>query len=213
MSMNKHSKILVYDTETTGLPNDYKASVKAVHNWPRVVSLGMALQIRGKELQTYRCIVKPDGFRIPREASDIHGITHEQAMDEGIPLTQALDAFEFWLNGCDVLVAHNMSYDRPVLGCEFYRMGRTPIFSPTMERICTKEATTEYLKLPNPFPWGDPYKWPTLSELHIHLFGEDFTGAHDALDDVMATLRCFNELRKRGTFVDGEFVPAKRQQQ
>jgi len=209
MSMNKHSKILVYDTETTGLPKDYKASVKAVHNWPRVVSLGMALQIRGKELQTYRCIVKPDGFRIPREASDIHGITHERAMDEGIPLTQALDAFEFWLNGCDVLVAHNMSYDRPVLGCEFYRMGRTPIFSPTMERICTKEATTDYLKLPNPFPWGDPYKWPTLSELHIHLFGEDFTGAHDALDDVMATLRCFNELCKRGTFVYGEFLPTQ----
>jgi DNA polymerase-3 subunit epsilon len=211
MSMNRHSKILVFDTETTGLPKNYVASVKAVHNWPRVVSLGMALQIRGKELQTYRCIVKPDGFRVPREASNIHGITHERAMDEGIPLTQALDAFEFWLNGCDVLVAHNMSFDRPVLGCEFYRMGRIPIFSPTMERICTKEATTEYVGIPNQYPWGDPYKWPTLSELHIHLFGEDFQGAHDALDDVMATLRCFNELRKRGTFVDGEFLPTQHQ--
>ena len=207
--MNKHSKILVFDTETTGLPKDYQASVKAIHNWPRVVSLGMALQIRGKELQTYRCIVKPDGFTVPREASAIHGITHEQAMDEGISLTLALDAFEFWLNGCDVLVAHNMSYDRPVLGCEFYRQGRTPIFSPTMERICTKEATTDYCAIPNPYPWGDPYKWPTLSELHIHLFGEDFKGAHDALDDVMATLRCFNELRKRGQFVNGEFLPTQ----
>ena len=118
--MNKHSKILVFDTETTGLPKDYQASVKAIHNWPRVVSLGMALQIEGKEVQTYRCIVKPDGFTVPKEASAIHGITHEQAMDEGISLTLALDAFEFWLNGCDVLVAHNMSYDRPVLGCEFY---------------------------------------------------------------------------------------------
>ena len=115
--MNKHSKILVFDTETTGLPKDYKASVKAIHNWPRVVSLGMALQLPNKELQTYRCIVKPDGFTVPKASSDIHGITHEQAMDEGISLTLALDAFEFWLNGCDVLVAHNMQYDRSVLAC------------------------------------------------------------------------------------------------
>lgn len=205
--MNKHSKILVFDTETTGLPADYKASVKAVHNWPRVISLGMALQLPNRELQTYRCIVKPEGFTVPKASSDIHGITHEQAMDEGISLTEALDAFEFWLNGCDVLVAHNMSYDRPVLGCEFYRMERKPIFSPTMERICTKESTTDYLQLPGKYG----YKWPSLSELHIHLFGEDFTGAHDALDDVMATLRCFNELRKRGTFVNGEFLPTQHQ--
>lgn len=207
--MNKHSKILVFDTETTGLPVDYKAPLTAIHNWPRVVSLGMALQIEGSELQTYRCIVKPDGFTVPKAASDIHGITHEQAMDEGISIERALQAFEFWLNGCDVLVAHNMSYDRSVLGCEFYRMGRTPIFSPTMERICTKASTTDYCAIPNKYPWGDPYKWPSLSELHIHLFGEDFEGAHDALDDVMATLRCFNELRKRGQFINGQFIPSQ----
>lgn len=203
--MNKQSKILVFDTETTGLPADYKAPVTHVHNWPRVVSLGMALQIRGEELQTYRCIIKPEGFTIPKASSDIHGITHEQAMDEGISLSLALDAFEFWLNGCDVLVAHNMSYDRPVLGCEFFRMGRKPVFSPTMERICTKESTTDYLKLPSKYG----YKWPSLSELHVFLFGEDFTGAHDSLDDVLATLRCFNELRKRGQFVNGKFLPTQ----
>jgi len=42
------------------------------------------------------------------------------------------------------------------------------------------------------------YKWPKLSELHYHLFGEDFEGAHNSKNDVAATSKCFFELKKRG---------------
>ena len=58
---------------------------------------------------------------------------------------------------------------------------------------------TDLCKLP--FPDGTAsngqYKWPKLTELHEFLFGESFTGAHDALTDVKATARCFWELYKR----------------
>ena len=56
-----------------------------------------------------------------------------------------------------------------------------------------KEATTEYCQLPGKYG----YKWPTLSELHIKLFGEDFEGGHDALEDVKACAKCLFELQNR----------------
>ena len=35
------------------------------------------------------------------------------------------------------------------------------------------------------------YKWPTLSELHVKLFGKDFEGAHGARADVGACAACY----------------------
>ena len=49
-----------------------------------------------------------------------------------------------------------------------------------------------------PFEGRGGYKWPKLTELHQHLFNEDFEGAHDALADVMATVKCYFNLIKQG---------------
>jgi hypothetical protein len=45
---------------------------------------------------------------------------------------------------------------------------------------------------------GRGYKWPTLNELHLQLFQEEFTDSHNAGADVEACARCYFELRKRG---------------
>jgi inhibitor of KinA sporulation pathway (predicted exonuclease) len=47
---------------------------------------------------------------------------------------------------------------------------------------------TNILKIPSPY-YQEKFKFPKLSELHQWLFGEDFEGAHDALNDVKATSR------------------------
>lgn len=49
---------------------------------------------------------------------------------------------------------------------------------------------------------GQKYKWPTLSEIHTHLFNEPFDDVHNALSDVRACARCYFELRKQGFFKD-----------
>ena len=41
---------------------------------------------------------------------------------------------------------------------------------------------------------GGGFKWPSLTQLHEKLFGEDFDAAHNASADVEATTRCFLEL-------------------
>ena len=45
-----------------------------------------------------------------------------------------------------------------------------------------------------------------LEELYQSLFREPIKGAHDALIDVEATVRCFNELRSRGEINDNKRI-------
>ncbi len=65
---------------------------------------------------------------------------------------------------------------------------------------CTMRSTTEVTKI-GYNPKYKSYKWPKLEELHRVLFGEQVMGAHNAMVDVRATLRCFFELKdKRGMY-------------
>ena len=211
MSKNKVNMdvVLVFDVETTGKAKDFNAPVTDTRNWPKVVQLGMALQMPDGTVTTWQSLIKPPNgvaFPIPAEATAIHGITDAMCVEKGITIEEALEAFEFWLNGCDALVAHNIAFDRPVLGCEFVRIGRKPVVSPKMRRVCTMKSTTDYCAIQGRY--GN--KWPSLQELHGHLFGVGFEGAHDALTDVLATLKCYNELTTRGTFTAmDEFLPTQ----
>ena len=75
---------LIYDTETTGLPSNWKAPLTDSENWPRLVQLAWQLHdVNGKLLSRGNKIVKPDGFTIPFTSSKIHGITTERAEAEG----------------------------------------------------------------------------------------------------------------------------------
>jgi len=53
-----------------------------------------------------------------------------------------------------------------------------------------------WCKIPKSSGYG--YKWPTLNELHLQLFQEEFTGSHNAGADVEACARCYFELKRRG---------------
>src|SRR5579862_5897903 len=153
---------LFFDTETTGIPRNYKAPVSDLNNWPRVVQLAYALtDEKGEIKSSTQCLIKPVGFEIPRDAQRIHGILTEKAMKDGIDLSIALDGFMKCFQSAKALVAHNMSYDENVLGAEFLRAKR-PNPLPNAKRICTMHSTTEFCRIPGKYG----FKWPTLSELH-----------------------------------------------
>lgn len=184
---------LFFDTETTGIPRNYKAPVTDLHNWPRLVQLAWLItDADGNELGATEHIVKPDGFVIPADAARIHGISTEQALHSGIELRTALDDIVTGIAQATVLVAHNMAFDEKILGAELLRTGQANVLE-SRERRCTMQAATDYCRLPGRYG----YKWPTLQELHRKLFDEDFAGAHQALVDVRACARCYFELRRR----------------
>ena len=190
--MQNNNIYLFFDTETTGLPQNWKAPVSDTNNWPRIVQIAWVLSSQENGwLESKDFIIKPEGFTIPKESSGVHGISTEQAYEEGKDLLDVLNEFGKDLQKSTRLVAHNISFDEKVLGAEFIRKGVENDFF-EKRRLCTMQKSTDYCKLPGRYG----YKWPTLSELHNILFGKDFEDAHNALGDVNATEKCFWELRK-----------------
>jgi DNA polymerase-3 subunit epsilon len=193
------NKYLVFDTETNGLPRDWKAPVTDLNNWPRLVQLAWAIYDQHGQVLERQChIIRPDDFTIPEDAALIHGISQERAQREGVRLAEVLDTFVQHLHQAELLVAHNIAFDAKIIGAELYRASR-PQRIDHKAQLCTMQASTNYCRLPGRY--GN-FKWPTLSELHTHLFDRGFDGAHDALVDVDACARCFFELRSRGVVLN-----------
>ena len=185
---------LFFDTETTGLPLNWKAPVTDLINWPRMIQIAWILcDNNGNRIESADFIIKPENFEIPLEATKKHGITTEQAINEGEDLEKVLIAFNKLVEQADYIVAHNISFDEKIVGAELLRKSIRSDFG-KKTKLCTKLSSTDYCKLSGTY--GN--KWPTLSELHIKLFGEDFTNTHDALADINATEKCFWELRRIG---------------
>jgi DNA polymerase III epsilon subunit-like protein len=199
MARMKASKFLLVDCETTGLPRTRYFSADDVECWPRLVQVAWGRSDSQGNLAEARChIISPEGFRIPADATMIHGITHARARRVGRDLKEVLDEFQEEINRPGtVFVAHNLEYDWGVLASEFVRTGK-PLSDLEIPGICTMKSTTEVCCLPRPGGFG--FKWPTLEELHVHLFGCTYEGIHDASHDLEACARCFFKLLKAGYY-------------
>ncbi len=184
---------LFFDTETTGLPKNWKAPITQLDNWPRLVQIAWQIYDNKLELkESIMYIVTPEDFIIPKEASDVHGITTEKAIAGGIDLSKVLDHFREAMLKSKFLVAHNINFDEKIVGAEFLRKKVKKIPN-KLARIDTMKISTDFCAIPGKYG----YKWPNLTELHVKLFGKGFDGAHDALADVKACADCFFELHKR----------------
>ena len=185
---------LFFDTETTGLPLNWKAPVDDLSNWPRLVQLAWLLYDRaGNLLSGADHIIRPEDFSIPVSASNIHGITHARACREGSQITGVLKEFSSVINRSEILVAHNMRFDEAIVGAEFLRQ-KMPNVLLSKKRICTMLKSTHFCKLDGAYG----YKWPRLSELHYRLFQTNFSEAHNAAVDIKVTAKCFFALQQKG---------------
>ncbi len=185
---------LFFDTETVGKPLRYGLPDSHIENWPRVVQVAWLRYNERRELLSQgNMIVKPDGFVIPPDATAKHGITTEYALEHGVPLDVVLDTFRPEFEAAQYIITHNNDFDRPVMGAEYVRKGRSLPFGEQHTWICTMRSTVTFCALPSPY--GNRHKFPTLQELHKKLFGHEFENAHDAAPDVAADARCFFELK------------------
>jgi len=184
---------LFFDAETNGLPKDWKAPVTDFNNWPRLLQLAYSIyDSEGNKVKDYNFYIKPEGFdTIDPKSALVNKITMEMLNELGIDLETALTQFHKDVDKSEFLIAHNISFDESVVGCEFLRKGFKNIIE-EKNRICTMLTTIDYCKIKGPY--GN--KWPKLSELHKKLFGVDFEDAHDASADNAVTAKCFFELIK-----------------
>jgi DNA polymerase III epsilon subunit-like protein len=185
---------LFFDTETTGIPRNYKASVSDFDNWPRLVQIAWIVTDDSEtEIKCAEYVIKPNGFKIPKEAARIHGITTELASQSGVDLNPVLKEISEDISGATALIAHNVQFDEKILGAEFLRMGHVNAID-GKPRKCTMQSSTNFCRIPGPYG----YKWPKLQELYKKLFHQEFENVHNALADVRACSKCYFELRRIG---------------
>ena len=187
---------LIFDTETTGLPKNWNAPYTDTDNWPRCIQIAWQLHDdMGKLIEHQDYLVKPDGFTIPFDAEQIHGISTELAEQKGIPLAEVLEKFNIAMSKTKFIVGQNVKFDLNIMGAEFHRLSvENPLQELPVLDTCA-EHTAKLCQIPG--GRGGKFKLPTLTELHQYLFGEPFGEAHNATADVEATTRCFLELVRK----------------
>jgi len=190
---------LIFDTETTGLPKNWKAPLTDFDNWPRCIQIAWQLHDElGNLVENQDYLVKPTGFNIPYDAEKIHGISTDLAEEDGISLQEMLEKFHIALGKAKFIVGQNVNFDLNIMGAEFLRGGfQNPLEKFPFLDTCT-ENTAKLCQLQGG-RYGK-FKLPTLAELHQELFSEAFAEAHNATADVEATTRCFLELIRKEFF-------------
>ncbi|MDB3976878.1 DNA polymerase III subunit alpha [Flavobacteriaceae bacterium] len=194
---------LVFDTETTGLPRNWKAPLTDSDNWPRCIQIAWQLHDHmGRLIEHQDYLVKPTGYNIPYDAEKIHGISTELAQEKGIELPLMIEKFQQALSKTTFIVGQNVTFDLNIMGAEFLRLGmENPLPSMPLLDTCS-ETTAQMCQIPG--GRGGKFKLPTLTELHQFLFKKPFAQAHNATADVEATTRCFLELIRRQLFTQEE---------
>ena len=191
--LDEYKYYLFIDTETTGLPIDINASLNDFDNWPRLVQVSYVLFNNNQELITEAdFVIQPNGFKIPSDSIEIHGITNEEAKEKGHTLESVLTHLFALINKVDCLIGHNISFDEKILGSEFLRNNMINVLE-SKKKFCTMKYGIEFYKKINSYNT----KWPTLKELYSTLFGYTFENSHNALADAKATAECFWELKRR----------------
>ncbi len=190
-------KYLILDTETNGLPHNYKLGYEYTNNWPEIVQIAWIVTDGNEVYEKYCELQKPIGFVWDEEAEKVHGKDEKLCLDIGkyrkdliIDFIKAIESHQV------TIVGHNIGFDIKVLCAAMVRElvidGARVLFD--HRSICTMKNTTNYCRIPGKFG----YKWPKLEELHGHLFGSRPNELHDAMADVEVTAKCFFELQKRG---------------
>ena len=174
-------KLVCFDTETTGL------DVQKEH----IIQLSL-VKVDTADWQVVDqrdWYILPEGeFTIPAEAEAVHHISTDFLLEHGVSLRSVYDDLIAFTEGCDILSYNGNGYDAPILhynlarlGLSFDFDGRTWYDALLLERIHTAGQVDENgEKLHN-----------NLTAAYTRYYGHPFEGAHNSLDDVLATIEVF----------------------
>ena len=203
-------RVLVFDTETTGLPSSKIINPDTLKLWPHIVQFSYVMYDteRNDILDLHNSIIKvAEGINIPEESIKFHGITNEISQNNGIELELVLIEFFYQLKIADKIVGHNVLFDINMVKVELLRI----IYSRTQNAefknylhfinnykniCCTLQDSVELCNIKALDKHGKEYlKFPKLIELHEKLFISVPNNLHNSLNDILVTLRCFIKMK------------------
>ena len=182
--------LVCFDTETTGL------DVQKEH----IIQLSL-VKVDTEDWQVIDqrdwYILPEVPFTIPAEAEAVHHISKQFLQENGVSLRSIYDEFIAFTDGCDMLSYNGNGYDAPILYYNLKRNGLTFDFDNrtwydalVLERIHTEGRVD---------PETGEKVHNNLTAAYTRYYGHPFEGAHNALDDVMATIEVFKaQVRNHG---------------
>jgi DNA polymerase III epsilon subunit-like protein len=118
-------RILVFDTETTGLPETKIINPETLKLWPHIVQFSYIvydLSLNDITESSDTIVKLNENIVISEESSKIHGITNEISNRKGINIDLIINDFFYHLRNVDLLVGHNISFDINILKVELLRL-------------------------------------------------------------------------------------------
>jgi DNA polymerase III epsilon subunit-like protein len=178
--VNKNNLMMVLDTETSDFNGDI---IQLAY-----VIVDLDNNNYNKIIKTFDKIIKD---RIPStNSTKIHNITIEKIRTNGVDFIGVVKEFINDLAKVNMILGHNISFDLRIVINNLRKFSIqitnkdnlivNNIFA-HLDIICTRKLSGG----------------KSLENLHLELFGEKVSGAHDALNDVRATLDCYIELMKK----------------
>lgn len=167
MKLKLERPICFYDLETTGL----------IVSSSRIVSISVLRLNTDGSTEGKSTLVNPT-IPIPKEASDVHGITNDMVQAEGIPtFKQIAKSLYKFFEGCDIAGYNNNNYDNAILYEEFLRCG---IEYPTAD-IKSVDVLNIFKKMES----------RTLSYAYKFYCGKELEDAHSSQSDTIACKEIF----------------------
>ena len=190
--------VLYFDTESTGVPDRKAKWDEDYATFPHIVQMAWMI---GERSQSY--IIRPNGWEIPQEATEVHGITTEYALEHGFDFAAVVDMFIQDCHDAGLLCAHNIHFDTSLIKANILReLGREYYDANDVEAALYKgkriDTMTKAMKWVDARTANGRMKFPNLSELYSRCFPGETFPAHDALQDVKAVARCLPVLVENG---------------
>ena len=182
-------QLVCFDTETTGLDVQKEHIIQL--SLVKVEVTGYGLPVTDWKIVDQRdWYILPEGeFEIPAEAEAVHHISKAFLLENGVSLRSVYDDFIAFTQGCDMLSYNGNGYDAPLLhynlkrlGLDFDFEGRTWYDALSLERVHMEGKIDPAT--------GERYHC-NLTATYTRYYGHPFEGAHNSLDDVMATIEVF----------------------
>lgn len=207
-------KILVFDTETTGLPIN-NPSIYQLNNWPHIIQLSYIIYDLSSNLYNIEndyVNIDSSNVVISNESYNIHKISMDYLQTNGKNINYVLKKFNNHLKIADIIVGHNIQFDKKLIFVECFRNniqqnftkfhGKKKICKP---EFCTMKKTTQYCNLMRIDKSNNSViKFPKLTELYFKLFPNAILSEnmHDAIIDVLITFRCYVKFNNNIDIID-----------
>jgi DNA polymerase III epsilon subunit-like protein len=187
-------RILVFDTETSGLNPQWNVILQLAY---QIVDTDSWATL--KTINHYFAWPE-DKARVTQEAIAVNGLTEEFLGSKQLSNRKtALEEFVKDKDSCDLLVAHNLEFDKNFIIAACREEGVKYANSGWAKSYDTMKRTTSYCQIPK--AWGNGYKWPKLTELADCLY-IDYSNIslHDSSGDVELTKLCFEGIVANGLY-------------